>query len=335
MVDVPKVPLSRGSSDPGNSKDRVEPDSQKFKDMMKVDKTDADQQKRQKSREQASKEAEANQATAAAAAKEKPAESIQKFDKTPKIQKVGESEKKQPQAQKRPEETVPEMARVDQKRRIKIQQMDKAEKSHTPPPKSGPSRDVEIEIAQEEEKKEEVVEDAGTFIAEQKEEIRKEAATPAPFQVPAAETLGPLFIPAASSVPAAYSLLSAQAMALFERMVGVISVMTASGITETTIHLNTPEFQKSIFANCTIVIKEYDTAQKAFNIEFQGTAQNVALFNESVAGLMAAFEGGNYSFKINRIEGVLQTEEKPLFKRKEHPSQKKEKDDTDTGGELK
>lgn len=333
MVDVPRVPLTRGSNDPGNSKDRVEPDSQKFKDLMKVDKTDPDQQKRQKSREQASKEAEANQVTAAAAAKEKPAESIQKFDKTPKIQKVGESEKKQPQAQKRPEEVVPEISKTEQKRRIKIQQAQQAEKSHTPPTKSTPSPDTEIEIVQEEEKKEEVVEDAGTFVAKQQEEVRKEAATPAPFQVPASETLGPLFIPAASSVPAAYSLLSAQAMALFERMVGVISVMTASGITETTIHLNTPEFQNSIFANCTIVIKEYDTAQKAFNIEFQGTAQNVALFNESISGLMAAFEGGRYSFKINRIEGVLRAEERPLFKRKESPSQKKEKDDT--GGELK
>jgi hypothetical protein len=54
----------------------------------------------------------------------------------------------------------------------------------------------------------------------------------------------------------------------------------------------------------------------AYNIQFVGSPQGVALFQGNVSDLMAAFQGGNYNFKVNRIETHLQSD-RPLFKRKE------------------
>jgi hypothetical protein len=121
-----------------------------------------------------------------------------------------------------------------------------------------------------------------------------------------------------------YANLHPQVMEIFDRMVGVMTVMNMSGMTETTITLNAPQFASSVFFGTQIIIQEFSTAPQAFNIQLNGTPQAVALFQGNVDDLMAAFQAGNYNFRVNRLETGYLTE-RPLFKRKEKAGDK-EKD---------
>jgi hypothetical protein len=106
---------------------------------------------------------------------------------------------------------------------------------------------------------------------------------------------------------------------LFDRMVGVMTVMNMTGMTETVLTLNSPKFASSVFFGTQIIIQEFSTAPKAFNVQLNGTPQAVALFHGNSEDLMAAFQSGNYNFRINRLDtGYLA--ERPLFKRKEKAS---------------
>lgn len=113
-----------------------------------------------------------------------------------------------------------------------------------------------------------------------------------------------------------YANLHPQVMELFDRMVGVMTVMTMTGMTETVITLNAPQFASSVFFGTQIIIQEFSTAPQAFNIQLNGTPQAVALFQGNANDLMAAFQAGNYNFRVNRLETGYLTE-RPLFKRKE------------------
>lgn len=130
------------------------------------------------------------------------------------------------------------------------------------------------------------------------------APTPIAGPPPGPETLPP------------YANLPPQVQQLFDRMVGVMTVMNLSGMTETVITLNTPQFASSVFFGTQIIIQEFSTAPQAFNIQLKGDPQAVALFQSNANELMAAFQAGNYNFRINRFEtGYLA--DRPLFKRKE------------------
>ncbi|MBS0620226.1 MAG: hypothetical protein JSS61_02055 [Verrucomicrobia bacterium] len=114
----------------------------------------------------------------------------------------------------------------------------------------------------------------------------------------------------------AYANLHPEVMELFDRMVGVITIMSMQGVTETTFTLNAPQFASSVFFGAQIIIREYSTAPKAFNVQMKGTQQAVALFQNNTKNLMAAFEQGNYNFRIQRLDTEYLTE-KPEFRRKE------------------
>ena len=114
---------------------------------------------------------------------------------------------------------------------------------------------------------------------------------------------------------------------LFEKMVGVLTVMTTARMQETTISLTSPQFASSAFYGAQIIIRESPTAPLNFNIEFQGNAQATALFQANASTLMAAFAGGNYAFKINRLETSLLEEARPFFKRKSAAGDKGDKGD--------
>lgn len=115
--------------------------------------------------------------------------------------------------------------------------------------------------------------------------------------------------------PAPYAYLHPEVLEIFERMAGVMTVMTASGITETTVTLNVP--QSSRFFGAEITVREFSTAPKAFNIELAGSDAAVALFSQNANDLMAAFKAGGYNFRVNRLDTTLLSAERPLFKRKE------------------
>lgn len=262
--------------------------------------------------------------------KERMPPGFEKLHQPPKIERVGHSEKGEKQRQKRPEEAPPE-----------------AEEGIAPTPAQKAAAAAEaLEIDKADAEK---AEQTASFI--QMDEIIEETLTPhetpfeqappplpppapgpkkeqaalstvAPTPPPAPSAPMPLFLPAASEVPSPSAFLRPEILEMFEKMVGVLSVMHAQGLSETTIHLDSPAFQNSIFAGAKITIREYSTAPKAFNIEFQGNPQNTALFQGSVSDLMAAFQNGNYNFKINRIDTSLQASERPMFHRKEAPGEK-------------
>ena len=127
--------------------------------------------------------------------------------------------------------------------------------------------------------------------------------------LPAAEITSPPATP--------YAYLHPQIMNILERMVGVITVMSNSGLTETTITLNSPQFASSVFFGAQIIIQEYSTAPKAFNIQLNGNPQALDIFQGNADDLMAAFQYGNYNFKINRLDTGLLREPQHLIQRKE------------------
>lgn len=117
-------------------------------------------------------------------------------------------------------------------------------------------------------------------------------------------------------LPTGSGFTSYQISQLFDRMVGIITVMDASGIKTTEFILSGEEFAASIFYGARITITEYSTAPKAFNVQLSANPEAIALFQGSMPNLLANFESGNYAFRINRLDTSV-LKERPLFKRKE------------------
>lgn len=116
-----------------------------------------------------------------------------------------------------------------------------------------------------------------------------------------------------------YASLHPHVMELFEKMVGVITVMATSGIKETVVTLNMPKFASSVFFGSQIIIQEYTSAPQAFNIQINGSPEALNFLHGNVDDLMAAFQFGNYNFRVNRLEAGLLAQ-KPLVRRKQSAS---------------
>ena len=115
-----------------------------------------------------------------------------------------------------------------------------------------------------------------------------------------------------------YAQLSPAVLALFERIAGVMTVMTQSGVTETTVSLTSDQFKSSPFYRAEIVIREYSSAPKQFNIEVRGNAEAVAQFQANIPYLESTFRTGKYNFGIHRLETSIQKiEEEPVSRDKE------------------
>lgn len=125
----------------------------------------------------------------------------------------------------------------------------------------------------------------------------------------------PLFPPPLLPTGSAFS--SYQISQLFDRMAGIMMVMELSGVTTTELTLSGEEFVSSIFYGARITITEYSTAPKAFNVQLSANPEAIALFQGNMPNLLAAFENGNYAFRINRLDTSVLDEKRPLFKRKE------------------
>lgn len=117
-----------------------------------------------------------------------------------------------------------------------------------------------------------------------------------------------------------------QIVDMFERMAGVMTVMTSSGMKETTITLNSPQFANSPFFGSQIVIREYSTAPKAFNIMLLGNPQAMEAFHGKIGSLQAAFNMSEYNFRVHRLETALLKEAAPVLERKESASHDEEKE---------
>lgn len=161
-----------------------------------------------------------------------------------------------------------------------------------------------------------------------KEEHRKPKTIA--IEAPSLTTLPNHIIPIAQSATvAATPYISPETVPLFYQMVGTIYVANATpGITKTEIVLNSPSFANSKFFGSTISIEKYATAPDSLNIRLTGTNEAVHTFNQNIPNLYAAFQNGNFNFRIGRITAEYSTE-KPIFRRKEAGEGR-----SDTGGGL-
>lgn len=136
----------------------------------------------------------------------------------------------------------------------------------------------------------------------------REAPLPTPTPLPApSETNSP---------PPVYTHLSSQTLALFERMVGVITVMQTTGLNETTLHLSAEQFSSSVFFGAKIIISEDKNARNQFNIEIQASPQATVVLNQNLPLLVTAFEKGGYNFEVKQIRVSLTEETEGEFRRK-------------------
>lgn len=328
MADVTKIPGPM-PQEPSRESREVKPGTDKFKELMKIDKS-GEREKKKKKRQEESEEETKAALQAGPSTSEKVSET-KKPQEFPKVQKVGESEKRQSMAQKRAEEAEETAAAEVNQKKIEAFNLEQIESAELEKKGATPSYAGQIEQKEAVEEKIEAIEEKEREeTAQIRKQVKKEEAAPAsPAAAPAASALGPLFIAPAPQVAPAYTQLSSEMLALYEKMVSQIFIMQASGINETTIHLNTPEFAHSMFAGAQIVIKEYSTAPLAFNIEFLGSPQNSLYFEQNIGSLRAAFAAEDRKYSIHRIDSrLLQKEEKPHFRRKEKPSKKNEEDST-------
>jgi hypothetical protein len=111
-----------------------------------------------------------------------------------------------------------------------------------------------------------------------------------------------------------YTRLSKEVFELFEKMVGLLTIEKGNGISTTTVTINLPNspFNKSV-----LILEHYDTAPNAFNIELQGSANAVNLFNENLSDLISAFQYSKLTYEVNVRRAVLLPEERGVNKRKE------------------
>jgi hypothetical protein len=160
------------------------------------------------------------------------------------------------------------------------------------------------------------------YVEKEKKKAETGAVTAAAPQAPVLPEAPPILAPPQPATP--YALLHPQIMELFDRMVGTMSVMSLSGVTETVIDLSAEKFASSVFFGSQIIIREYGSAPLAYNIQINSSPQAMALLEKNAATLMAAFQHGNYNFRVHRLESGL-LEERPKVKRKEPPGKGKEK----------
>ncbi len=116
----------------------------------------------------------------------------------------------------------------------------------------------------------------------------------------------PFNLPAVTS----FSSHAVQIAELFKEMVGCMVHCKDSGIEQTSIVLDAPEFSKSLFYGAKITITEYSTAPKIYNIEFSASPEALKVFQMSASELMAAFQNGNFGFEVNRIDAHFSDQKK-------------------------
>lgn len=164
-------------------------------------------------------------------------------------------------------------------------------------------------------------------------EHKPAAPTTQPFILPQFDSSIQPLIQAAVTQAAPY--LNPETMALFHQMVGTIYVVNSRpGVSTTEIVLNSPAFKDSKFFGSTITIEKYATAPNSLNIRLSGSNEAVNSFNQNLSSLVAAFQNGNFQFRIGRIETAYQTEkvDKPVFRRKEKGEDKDSSDFKDNKG---
>ncbi len=161
---------------------------------------------------------------------------------------------------------------------------------------------------------------------------QKEKEEPMQIESPTMTPLPDFYFPMANAAAAAARpYLGPEALSIYFHMVGTITAMVSpKGDSRTEFVLNAPSFADSKFYGATISIERFATAPYQLNILLTGSNEAVNAFNQNIPNLYAAFQNGNFSFTINRIEVSYA---KPLFRRKESVGEKEERE-KGFGGEM-
>jgi hypothetical protein len=167
---------------------------------------------------------------------------------------------------------------------------------------------------------------------ESKKRGQKEKEEPMQIESPTTALFPDFYIPMAhAAAAAAKPYLGPEALSIYFHMVGTITAMVSpKGDSRTEFVLNAPSFADSKFYGATISIERFATAPYQLNIVLTGSSEAVNAFNQNIPNLYAAFQNGNFSFTVNRIEAAYA---KPLFRRKESAGEKEERD-KGFGGEM-
>lgn len=115
--------------------------------------------------------------------------------------------------------------------------------------------------------------------------------------------------PLASTSP--FADLPLEAQSLIMNMVGVVTVMKTTGITETTVTLNEQKFAGTLLSGASVTIRTYDSAPGQLNIEFSGSTAALLMMQQNLPNLMAAFQTGNYNFTVKRCDFIFHRKESP------------------------
>jgi hypothetical protein len=101
---------------------------------------------------------------------------------------------------------------------------------------------------------------------------------------------------------------SSQIELLFEKMASGMILMNSSHETETTLILEGPQFASSSLLGTQIVIREFSTAPKIFNIEILSGVHAAAIIELHKPKLLSSFEKGNFNFSVHRLETLVKQE---------------------------
>lgn len=309
MTNPPNPPSPLNPIQPGRSSEPAAPGTDKFKDLMRVGHSDEKQKKKKKRSEEFEEEKKAEM-RAGLVSLDKATEN-KKAERSHRIQKVDESQKRQTRHSKRSEEEVAiqsEKTTLSSPKQISesVEAADAKEKAK--------EKELLPPLPPIEESLDQIFEEEVQIVREKKSEkektIEPTKKEPTPSTLPSASSsLGLGFLPPAAEAPPAYTLLSSQALALFETMVSTIMVLQSAGMKETTVQI--PEF-----ANAQIVIREYSTAPLAYNIELIGNPEACAFFQRNLVSLQKAFQERKLRFSVNRLEASLSKEGVRKVKRK-------------------
>lgn len=266
----------------------------------------------------------------------------------PKFRETSESSKKKESAKKKEKESLyGPPGKTEKTAKSGVEKTATATSPHKKKPsepiaqpKSTPLRSKEEESKPTDSKKkakEEIFLDNRKTSPEQKFESDKERKekkfVPIEIESPSEHLLPASVTPMAQTAATqAAPYLNAQTTLLFFQMVGTIYVMTTtSGVSRTEILLNSPAFAGSKFFGATISIEKYATAPDSLNIRLTGTDEAVKTFNQNISNLYAAFQNGNFKFRIGRINAEYSIE-RPLFRRKDPKERSEGGDLTDQRG---
>lgn len=100
----------------------------------------------------------------------------------------------------------------------------------------------------------------------------------------------------------AYDRLHPEIAALFETMAGEMILIDATAEKHALISLTSPAFSKSVFFGTKVMISEFSTSPKTFNIQLFGPQAAAQVFQANAADFYRQFQTKSFDFDINRLE---------------------------------